>query len=246
MKLDALEHPKVLHFATLLSVSLPTALGHLELLWAFTGKFAAQGDIGKHPDGAIARYCHWMGEPQTFLQSLLQSRLLDAHRDHRYVVHDWAEHAPRWVRAKLAKLKMEFVGPAEPTADDSVDRSVVDTAEASTQGREGKGREERTTLELVPTEEAAEKRSPRRGTRVPEPFVVTPALRAWAAEKYPSLDVDAATEDFTDYWKGQAGQKGVMLDWEATWRTSMRKVHGWGRFQKQGGGSDPNRGIEYR
>ena len=55
MKLDALDHPKTLDLAARLNVELPTVIGHLELLWAFTGKKASQGGIGKWPDGAIAR-----------------------------------------------------------------------------------------------------------------------------------------------------------------------------------------------
>lgn len=109
MKLDALEHPKILDFAARLGVTRPTALGHLELLWAFTGKHAPQGDIGKWPDGAIARACDYMGDPNLFLQSLLQSGLIDSDVAHRYVIHDWDEHAPRWVRAKLAKAKQGFI-----------------------------------------------------------------------------------------------------------------------------------------
>lgn len=127
MKLDALEHPKILDFAARLGVSRPTALGHLELLWAFTGKHAAQGDIGKWPDGAIARACDWMGDPQSFLQSLLQSGLIDAHPEHRYVIHDWNEHAPRWVRAKLAKLQLDFVTPSGKP--EIIEATVVATAE---------------------------------------------------------------------------------------------------------------------
>ena len=55
VKLDALDHPKTLDLAARLNVELPTVIGHLELLWAFTGKKASQGGIGKWPDGAIAR-----------------------------------------------------------------------------------------------------------------------------------------------------------------------------------------------
>lgn len=125
MKLDALEHPKTLDFAARLGVSRPTTLGHLELLWAFTGKHSPQGDIGKWPDGAIARACEWMGDPKSFLQSLLQSGFIDRHPGHRYVIHDWHEHAPRWVRAKLAKAKLEFVSSVVAT----VVRSIDDTSD---------------------------------------------------------------------------------------------------------------------
>lgn len=167
MKLDALEHPKTLHLASLLGVSRPTVLGHLELLWAFTGKHAAQGDIGKWPDGAIARACDWLGDPQVFLQSLLQSGFINASDAHRYVIHDWPEHAARWVRAKLAKAGLQFVtavattvGSTDDTSDDgaetppddsgTIEPTVVATAVASSKSNEGKSNEDKTPTAAMP------------------------------------------------------------------------------------------------
>lgn len=161
MKLDALEHPKILDFAARLGVTRPTALGHLELLYAFTGKHSPQGDIGKWPAGAVARASDWMGDPKCFLQSLLQSGLIDADPVHQYVVHDWHDHAPRWVRAKLAKAKLAFISSAVATterttvatsADDDLGEdddvrtvvgSAVATAVASSKGSEEKRSEEK-------------------------------------------------------------------------------------------------------
>ncbi len=126
MKLDALGHPKTLNLQALLEVDLPTVIGHLELLWAFTGKHAAQGDIGKWPDGAIARACHWMGRPETFVLALHEAGFIDADPVHRFTIHDWHDHAPGWVRAKLKKLGLDFVSiyrerPSEPSSDPSSD-----------------------------------------------------------------------------------------------------------------------------
>lgn len=238
MKLDALQHPKTLDLAARLGVSLPTAIGHLELLWAFTAKHAPQGNIGKWPDGAIARDCHWMGDPEVFLQSLLQSRLLDACHVNRYVIHDWSEHAPRWVRAKLAKLKVAFVEAVEATADPPQRPTVVRTVVASSQGNVRQGSEDFSL--------AAQDGKPvtKKGTRVPEPFVVTSEMRKWADQNYPRLDIERATQSFVDYWKGVTGKDGTKLDWEATWRNGMTSRSEWRQLQiKQEDYSDPNRNI---
>lgn len=141
MKLDALDHPKTFDFAARLGVELPTALGHLELLWAFTGKQAAQGNIGKWADGAIARACYWMGRPELFIQALHESGFLDADEVHRFTVHDWHEHAPRWVKLKLNKLGITFISSAPETTEGSIEPSIEGTAEPSS--REGKSREEK-------------------------------------------------------------------------------------------------------
>lgn len=109
MKLNALEHPKTLAFASRLGVELPTAIGHLELLWAFTAKQSPRGDVGKWEDGAIALACYYKGEPEKFVNSLLKSGLMDAHKTHRLVIHDWQEHCPNWIRAKLKKIGADFI-----------------------------------------------------------------------------------------------------------------------------------------
>lgn len=145
MKLDALDHPKTLDFAARMSVELPTAIGYLELLWAFTGKKAPQGNIGKWPDGAISRACFWMGPPETFITALLDAGFLDADQEHRFTIHDWPEHAPRWVKSKLKSLGLSFVRDVSgDTAGDNAEDDDEDTgcdASGDTKGREGKGSE---------------------------------------------------------------------------------------------------------
>lgn len=64
-----------------------------------------------------------------------------------------------------------------------------------------------------------------RGTRIPEGFAITAPMREWAAVKVPTIDIDAHTEQFVDYWRGRAGAGGVKSDWVATWRTWMRREH---------------------
>lgn len=61
-----------------------------------------------------------------------------------------------------------------------------------------------------------------RATRLSEPFIVTAAMREWAAKEAPGLDVDRATASFVDYWRGRAGKDAAKLDWIATWRNSIR------------------------
>lgn len=72
-------------------------------------------------------------------------------------------------------------------------------------------------------------RAPRKrgadGTRVPDPFPITAELREWAKGAVPGLDVDKATAEFLDYWRGVPGAKGRKLDWEGTWRNRLRELH---------------------
>jgi hypothetical protein len=64
---------------------------------------------------------------------------------------------------------------------------------------------------------------PARGTRLPEPFLPDGTAGRVAAEL--GMDDDqkrAALDDFIDYWKGVPGARGVKLDWQATFRNSLR------------------------
>ena len=132
MKLDALDHPKTLDFAARLNIELPTAIGHLELFWAFVGKQAPQGNIGKWPDGAIARACYWNADPTVFVTALASAGFLDGDTKHRYLVHDWKDHAPRWVLSKLSRAKLCIFECSRECSGDSVREAQV---------REGKGSE---------------------------------------------------------------------------------------------------------
>ena len=49
-------------------------------------------------------------------------------------------------------------------------------------------------------------------------------MRDWAKAKgYDTLNLDALTEEFVDYWGDVAGAKGVKLDWLGTWRNWVRR-----------------------
>lgn len=63
-----------------------------------------------------------------------------------------------------------------------------------------------------------------RGTRVPEGFQPDEAMRKWFVAGNYSRWINGLDqhEQFMDYWKAQPGQKGVKLDWPATWRRWMR------------------------
>lgn len=88
----------------------------------------------------------------------------------------------------------------------------------------------------------APKRSTKRGTRVPDTFPVTDAMRTWAAsEGFTNLDLDRVTAEFVDYWRGVSGSKGVKLDWTATWRNRVRQVAAWSSTGARVGVQQPPR-----
>lgn len=65
-------------------------------------------------------------------------------------------------------------------------------------------------------------RGPRAGKRrIPDDFTVSDSMRSWYVEHIGS-SIDGAAEHakFLDYWRGHGK---LMADWEATWRTWMRR-----------------------
>ena len=58
-------------------------------------------------------------------------------------------------------------------------------------------------------------------TLLPDDFGITAAMRDWAREKAPNVDIDREHENFCDYWRAH-GKK--MADWIATWRMWMRRA----------------------
>lgn len=67
----------------------------------------------------------------------------------------------------------------------------------------------------------------RRGSRLPDDWVATDDLIQFCCERRPDLNPTDVAEQFRDYWIAQPGQKGVKVDWKATWRN-------WVRSQRQG------------
>lgn len=58
---------------------------------------------------------------------------------------------------------------------------------------------------------------PKRGTRIPEPFLLTSKMRTWAAAKRPYVDITLETEKFCNHFRSVSGRTGTKLNWELTW-----------------------------
>jgi hypothetical protein len=68
---------------------------------------------------------------------------------------------------------------------------------------------------------AKEVSNAKRGTRLEPTWQPTEQDREFAASR--GLDSGHTAEQFRDWWIAQPGQKGVKLDWAATWRTWCRR-----------------------
>ena len=64
----------------------------------------------------------------------------------------------------------------------------------------------------------------KRGSRLAQDWFLNKSLGEWALQERPDIDVRLVAEQFKDYWVAQPGQKGVKLDWDATWRNWVRNT----------------------
>ena len=59
-----------------------------------------------------------------------------------------------------------------------------------------------------------------RGTRLSTGAKLSTGGRAFAAQH--GIEADEVWAEFVDYWVAVPGQRGIKLDWEATWRNRVR------------------------
>ena len=144
----AFTSPKIRLLAAITGKPWPHALGLAGLLWRFAGKHAPSGAVGTHSDEEIAISLEWTEEPGELISALVRCRLLDeASPPERLLVHDWPEHAPRYVRASLQRQGLDFspryaarhhaamtrydAATTDPTTDRATGRAIVGTVERS-------------------------------------------------------------------------------------------------------------------
>lgn len=63
-----------------------------------------------------------------------------------------------------------------------------------------------------------------RGTRLSTDWTPPAELLAWVKEERPAVDLPNEIAKFRDYWIAKAGQPGVKLDWDATFRNWIRSA----------------------
>ena len=113
MKPGGINHPKVEELGDVLGIRLREARGIIEALIHFTNQYAERGDVGRFTDAQIAKRLDWGGkgeDPERLIAGLLSTKWLEPHGAHRFVLHDWPDHAPDYTKRKV-KGAAERPGP---------------------------------------------------------------------------------------------------------------------------------------
>lgn len=165
--------------------------------------------------GQCIEQCGGQCSPECDLGLLLQNHLFEPIDAARVLVHDYLEHQDSSESIKKASDKGKRAaearwGKASPDAPSNASGNASSTATGNASGNAKERRGE-------------DNSGPRkRGTRIPDPFEITDAMRAWAVEGAPFIDLDRETSNFVDFWSGKSGQGATKVDWTATWRKWMR------------------------
>lgn len=105
MKTGTPNHPKTKRLAKELKIPLYQAIGALESIWHMTADFCPDGNIGKFTDQEIADHLEWQGDPSALIEALAKTGWLDNDDADRYVIHDWLDHCPEFIKERLWKRK---------------------------------------------------------------------------------------------------------------------------------------------
>ena len=111
------DHPKFARLKVLLRTNKSGALGYLEGLWHFCGRYTPTGALGKYSDGDIEAWLEWDGEEGALIAAYVKAGWVDVHPEHRLVVHDWHQHADDATRKAVSRAKAQFVGLCPDTVE---------------------------------------------------------------------------------------------------------------------------------
>lgn len=75
----------------------------------------------------------------------------------------------------------------------------------------------------VPAEPLGAAAPSKRGTRIPDEFIVSEEMQDWARKECPDIDWGIHTKRFVAYWKGESGQRATKRNWNQAWRTWLLK-----------------------
>ena len=109
-----LNHRKTRKLARLLGIPPCFALGILEAMWHVTAALFPTGAIGRMPNEEIADQLGYTDDADHLVACLVEAGLLDEHRGHRLIVHDWHEHSDNTLDAALYRKGERYANGSIP------------------------------------------------------------------------------------------------------------------------------------
>lgn len=206
-------HPKTKKLARLLSVSVPTAIGHLHGLWFWALDFAQDGDIGRYDPEEIADAVLWDGNAQEFIDALIGSGFADKTPE-SITIHDWNEYAGKLLERRAADRQRKRSSAKTSPSSAGIPPEV-----------NGKAKEFSRIPSLpyptVPNSTEPSKGQKKSAGKPPRPHFVPPTVdevSAYCTEKGYHVEPSRFVDFYTaNGWK--QGKEKPIVDWKAAVRT---------------------------
>jgi len=106
-------HKKLYKLATLLNISRPQAVGHLQFLWWWALDNAPDGCLKGIPQEVISDVSVWPGDKTQFINALKEAGWIDKETEY---LHDWHDYAGKLLRHReddKERHRTSFGTPAE-------------------------------------------------------------------------------------------------------------------------------------
>jgi hypothetical protein len=100
------DHPKFRKLARRLDISEVTARGHAATLWAWTLRHSPDGNLSTYDNEDISIAAGWEGDPELFVASLVECRLLEE-LDDGVAIHEWMDRAENLKSAQRVRRHRE-------------------------------------------------------------------------------------------------------------------------------------------
>ncbi|WP_437582702.1 hypothetical protein ACSAGD_10580 [Paramicrobacterium sp. CJ85] len=197
-------------------------------LWVRAGAYSCQ----HLTDGVIARTVLRLVGTEDAAGELVAAGLWLEHPE-GWVFHDWGDYQETrdavrkrrddWrERQRRSRVKAEQKRRESSNESDSESRVTHGETHGVSQGVPSRPVPSTTSNEVVTP---LTPQRGKRGTRIDPDWKPTPETVTKIEHDCPGLNYQAEHVVFIDYWIAQPGQKGVKLDWDATWRNWMRRKH---------------------
>ena len=130
---DGFIHAKTVDLQRILGLSKFEAVGILECIWHFAAVNACDGGIGRHSNGLIAYWIGYLGDADKLIAGLVEAGFLDVCDESRLQVHDWFDHAPKYIKDRCRQRKARKSQAVTPVSQDVTPESqVVDPSKVKT------------------------------------------------------------------------------------------------------------------
>lgn len=112
MRINCLQHPKLMKLMALLEKPRYQAAGVLECLWLFAAEYADDGRLDRFTPKDIGLFLGFDGDVDRLFEALVETGFLDRDGDGALSIHDWREHCPKFISDRLAK-RLERTGTTQ-------------------------------------------------------------------------------------------------------------------------------------